>query len=257
MSSESRSHQKTCEVNSLNSSWSWSSLNWLSSRVHIFCLPAMWIFMLCMCLIKTQKIRIVIGFLVEAQFVCPNLRLGWRLDNISCTINNENCCYKWFLTLCSELLNKQPTYSDPLISIIDPDVVSLPWDGGLRVASGWDTLHDSWLTSCHHHITGRLTEVISQNWRKEQRCREMVRISENLFADDTIFYRALDICSSADIQLTFCLQLILYFTWLCIRVILTLYWHLVLKETWMVQTKYHDHLLLCENNTKREGTLTL
>lgn len=60
------------------------------------------------------------------------------------------------------------TYSDPLISVIDPDVVSLPGDGGLRVASGGDTLHDGRLACCYHHIAGRLTEVVSQNWGKEE-----------------------------------------------------------------------------------------
>lgn len=55
------------------------------------------------------------------------------------------------------------TYSDPFVAVIDPDVVSLPGDGGLWMASRGDTLHDGRLTCSHHHITGRLTEVISQN----------------------------------------------------------------------------------------------
>lgn len=59
------------------------------------------------------------------------------------------------------------TYSNSFISIIDPDVVSLPRNGGLRMAPGRDTLHDGWLPCCHHHITGRLTEIISQNWGKK------------------------------------------------------------------------------------------
>lgn len=64
---------------------------------------------------------------------------------------------------------KNIPHSDPLVAVVHFDVVPLPRDGGLRVASGGDTLHDGWLTCRHHHIAGRLPEVIPQNWwRREQ-----------------------------------------------------------------------------------------
>lgn len=66
------------------------------------------------------------------------------------------------------------TYSNSFISIVDPDVVSLPRNGGLRMAPGRDTLHDGWLPCCHHHITGRLTEIISQNWEKKVKMRRQM-----------------------------------------------------------------------------------
>lgn len=73
-----------------------------------------------------------------------------------------------------DLLRLFPTYSNSFISIIDPDVVSLPRNGGLRMAPGRDTLHDSRLPCCHHHITGRLTEIISQNWEKKEKVRRQM-----------------------------------------------------------------------------------
>lgn len=97
-----------------------------------------------------------------------------------------------------DIFNYESTYSDPLISVIDPDVVSLPRNGGLWMSSGWDTLHDSRLTCCHYHITGSLTEIISQNWRKRRKWREMVRLSVNIFTDDAILYRTMPTCSLAD-----------------------------------------------------------
>ncbi len=84
--------------------------------------------------------------------------------------------------------DKQRAYSDPLIPVVDPDVVSLPRDGGLRMAPGGDTLHDCRLTCRYHHITGRLTEVISQDWKKQRSYRYMVRLHVHFFIDDTIIY---------------------------------------------------------------------
>lgn len=97
------------------------------------------------------------------------------------------------------------TYSYSLISIIHPDVVSLPRDCGLRMASRGDALHDSWLTCCYHYITGRLTEIISQNWGKEERCRGMVRVIVNLYVDDTMPYVTMHI---GDIGLISCWHLV-------------------------------------------------
>lgn len=59
--------------------------------------------------------------------------------------------------------SRKTVYRDPFISIIDPDVVSFPGDGGLWMSSGWDTLHDSRLPRRHHHIAGCLPEVVPQN----------------------------------------------------------------------------------------------
>lgn len=55
----------------------------------------------------------------------------------------------------------KPTYGDPIVLVGDLDVVPFPRDGGFGMASGGDALHDGRLPCCHHHITGRLTEVIS------------------------------------------------------------------------------------------------
>lgn len=81
---------------------------------------------------------------------------------------------KMHFNLKPDLLRLFPTYSNSFISIIDPDVVSLPRNGGLRMAPGRDTLHDSRLSCCHHHITGRLTEIISQNWEKKEKVRRQM-----------------------------------------------------------------------------------
>lgn len=67
-----------------------------------------------------------------------------------------------------ELEDARVTYSDPLVSVVDPDVVPLPGDGGLRMTSGGDTLHDSWLSGCDHHVAGRLTKVVPQNWGEKK-----------------------------------------------------------------------------------------
>lgn len=69
------------------------------------------------------------------------------------------------------------------------------------MASGGDTLHDSRLTCCHHHITGSLTEIISQNWGKERMWREMVILSVKHSADDTILYLTMPTCGLADFLL--------------------------------------------------------
>lgn len=81
---------------------------------------------------------------------------------------------KMQLNLKPDLFRLFLTYSNSFISIIDPDVVSLPRNGGLRMAPGRDTLHDGRLPCCHHHITGRLTEIISQNWEKKVKMRRQM-----------------------------------------------------------------------------------
>lgn len=60
-----------------------------------------------------------------------------------------------------------PTYRDPLISVVDPDIVPLPGDGGFGVTSGGNALHHRWLARRHHHIAGGLTKVVSQNCKNE------------------------------------------------------------------------------------------
>ena len=106
---------------------------------------------------------------------------------------------------------KRPTYSDPLISVIDPHVVSLPGDGGLRVASRGDALHDSRLARGHHHVAGRLAEVVSQNWGKERGSRGTIRLWVNFFVDDTNFYSSLRTRRSANFLLTVSLLVIFSF----------------------------------------------
>lgn len=65
------------------------------------------------------------------------------------------------------------------------------------MTSGGNTLHDSWLTCCDHHITGRLTKVVSQN------CKERnFHINKTAFiVFDTICnHRSLDVCTDLEIS---------------------------------------------------------
>lgn len=57
------------------------------------------------------------------------------------------------------------THGYPLVVVVDLHVVPLPGDGGLWVAPRGDALHDRWLPCRHHNVTGRLPEVIPQDWR--------------------------------------------------------------------------------------------
>lgn len=59
------------------------------------------------------------------------------------------------------------THGDPVVLVRDLDVVSLPGDGRFRVTSGGDALHDGRLPCRHHHVAGRLAEVIPQNCKRK------------------------------------------------------------------------------------------
>lgn len=61
------------------------------------------------------------------------------------------------------------THRDPVILVRDLHVVSLPGDGGFRVAPRGDALHDGRLPCRHHHVAGRLTEVVPQNCQKKKK----------------------------------------------------------------------------------------
>lgn len=59
------------------------------------------------------------------------------------------------------------THGYPVILVCDLDVVPFPGDCRFWVTSGGDALHYGRLACCHHHIAGRLTEVIPQNYERE------------------------------------------------------------------------------------------
>lgn len=56
------------------------------------------------------------------------------------------------------------THRDPAVLVIDTNIVPLPGNGGLGVTPGRDTLQHSGLSCCHHHIIGRLAEIIPENY---------------------------------------------------------------------------------------------
>lgn len=61
------------------------------------------------------------------------------------------------------------THRNTLLLVTDAGVVLLPGDGRFWVPSWWDALHHSWLSRCHHDITGSLPEVVSQDCKKGRR----------------------------------------------------------------------------------------
>lgn len=65
-------------------------------------------------------------------------------------------------------MSEKQTYSDPLVSVIDFYIVSLPGDGGLRVATWGNTLHYGWLSCRYNHVARSLSEIIPQNCKKER-----------------------------------------------------------------------------------------
>lgn len=56
------------------------------------------------------------------------------------------------------------THRDPAVLVIDTNIVPLPGNSGLGVTPGRDALQYSRLSGCHHHVIGRLAEIIPENY---------------------------------------------------------------------------------------------
>lgn len=78
------------------------------------------------------------------------------------------------------------THRDPAVLVIDTNIVPLPGNGGLRVTPGRDALQHSRFSCCHHHIIGRLAEIIPENYG---------RLRQVLAVCCVVFVRYVFICS--------------------------------------------------------------